>query len=305
MGEKAEKGLPNNVDVIEAIGLIQRRLGHWDEAIVALRRAIELNPRDINAYNYLALTYTALRRFPKALATVDSALALEPANTDALGVKASVFWATLDLQAVEPLLANPGTEPRVPGVGWPVRGVQALFQRRYAAAIEILSSAVAAETKRGEPSDDEKLLLGLSQQRAGDIAAARATYEDAAKDIRRELEKVAPGYYQEAGTHAALGLAHAGLGEAASAIAEGQKAMAIYPTSKDPFGGPEEEERMARIYALLGDTDHAIPILKRLLQIPYGGAMFLTTATLRLDPVWDQIRSDPRFQELVASATPK
>jgi hypothetical protein len=102
-----------------------------------------------------------------------------------------------------------------------------------------------------------------------------------------------------------LGLAHAGLGEAASAIAEGQKAMAIYPTSKDPFGGPEKEERMARIYALLGDTDHVIPILKRLLQIPYGGAMFLTPATLRLDPVWDQIRSDPRFQELVASATPK
>jgi TolB-like protein len=303
--QQAEKGLPNNVDVIEAIGLIQRRLGHWDEAIVALRRAIELNPRNINAYNNLALTYTALRRFPKALATVDSALALEPANTDALGLKASVFWAAVDLQAVEPLLANPGTEPRVPGVGWPVRGVQALFQRRYAAAIEILSSAVAAETKRGEPSDDEKLLLGLSQQRAGDVAAARATYENAAKDIRRELEKVAPDSYQEAGTHAALGLAHAGLGEAASAIAEGQKAMAIYPTSKDPFGGPEEEERMARIYALLGDTDHAIPILKRLLQIPYGGAMFLTPATLRLDPVWDQIRSDPRFQELVASATPK
>jgi serine/threonine-protein kinase len=182
------------------------------------------------------------------------------------------------------------------GASTPVRGVQALFHRRYAAAIEILSSAVAAKTKRGEPScDDEKLLLGLSQQRAGDVAAARATYQSAAQDIQRELEKVAPGTFQEAGLHAVLGWAYAGLGEAASAIAEGQKAMAMYPTSKDPFGGPGEEENMADIYALLGDADDAIPILKRLLQIPYGG---VTPACLRLDPVWDQIRNDPRFQKL-------
>ena len=303
--QQAEKGLPNNVDVIEAIGLIQRRLGHWDEAIDAFRRAIELDPRDINAYNNLAVTYSALRRFPEALATVERALAWAPANTDALGVKAGVFWATGDLQAVEPLLANPGIELRVPGLGSPVRGMQALFQRRYAAAIEIFSSAVAAETKRGEPSYNEKLLLCLSQQRAGDVAAARATYEDAVQHIHRDLDKVAPDSYQAAGTHAALGLAYAGLGEAACAIAEGQKAMAMHPTSKDPFGGPEEEDRMARIYALLGDVDHAIPMLNRLLQIPYGGAMFLTPAMLRLDPMFDPVRDDPRFQKLVASPTPK
>src|SRR5205807_3356948 len=130
-------------------------------------RVVELDPRDINAYLGLAGTYSTLRRFPEALATVDRALALEPANTDAVGLKAWVFWATGDLQAVEPLLANPGIEPLVPGVGSPVRGVQALFQRRYAAAIETFSSAVAAKTKRGEPSDNEKLNLGLSQQRAG------------------------------------------------------------------------------------------------------------------------------------------
>src|SRR6202040_3749804 len=123
-----------------------------------------------------------------------------------------------------------------------------------------------------------------------------ATYEDAVQDIRRVVEKVAPDSYPAAQLHAALGLAHAGLGEAASAIAEGQKAMAIYPTSKDPFGGPEAEEDMARIYALLGDADHAIPILKRLLQIPCG--FVITPALLRLDPVWDQIRNDPRFQKL-------
>ena len=78
--------------------------------------------------------------------------------------------------------------------------------------------------------------------------------------------------------------------------------MAMYPTSKDPTQGPEREEDMADIYALLGDADHAIPILKRLLQIP--SAFALTPALLRLDPVWDQIRNDPRFQKLCEEKEP-
>jgi tetratricopeptide (TPR) repeat protein len=291
--QQAEKGLPNNVDVITAIALIQRRVGHWDEAIAALRRAVELDPRNINTGGILAMTYWGLRRFPEALATADRILAWEPAYEPALFVKAIVLWATGDLQAVEPLLANPGTSPYV-------RGVQALFQRRYAATIDILSTAVAAETNRDVHRSDKKLFLGLSQRRAGDVAAARATYQSAAQDFRRELEKVAPGTFQEADVHAFLGQAYAGLGEAASAIAEGQKAMAMRPTSKDPFEGPGEEDSMARIYALLGDADHAVPILKRLQQIPFSFA--LTPALLRLDPVWDQIRNDPRFQELASSA---
>jgi hypothetical protein len=99
-----------------------------------------------------------------------------------------------------------------------------------------------------------------------------------------------------------LGIAHAALSEAAAAIAEGQKAMTIHPTFKDPVNGPEREGDMAQIYALLGDADHAIPILTRLLQIPYDGA--ITPALLRIDPIWDQIRNDPRFQDLVSEKQP-
>src|SRR5437588_2897809 len=293
--QQAEQGLPNNLDVIRGIALIQRRLGHWDEAIAELRRAVELDPRNIDASSGLALTCRAVRRFTEALASVDRVLALEPANTEALGLKAHVFRATGDLQAVEPLVGNPGISPLD-------RSVQALFQRRYAAAIEILSSAVAADSKLLDPRDDARLLLGLSQQRAGDVAAARGTYQKAAQDFQRQLDKVARDSFKEAELHAVLDLAYAGLAEAASAVAEGQKAMAMHPTSKDPFEGPAEEESMAQIYALLGDADHAIPILKRLLRIPYAFA--ITPALLRLDPIWDQIRNDPRFQELAAEKKP-
>src|SRR4029079_18184091 len=66
--QQAEKGLPNNVDITNAIAVLQRRLGHWEEAIDRFRRVVELDPRNTNAYNSLATTYRSLRRFPEALA---------------------------------------------------------------------------------------------------------------------------------------------------------------------------------------------------------------------------------------------
>ena len=134
-----------------------------------------------------------LRRFPEALAQADRVLAWQPTNVGALSTKAEVFLATGDLQAAEALLlANPQVDPPF------LRAVCPLFQRRYAAAIEILSRALPTETD-SNARNIEKLLLGLSQQRAGDVAAARATYQNAAQDIQRGLEKVAPGSFQEAG----------------------------------------------------------------------------------------------------------
>src|SRR5437899_202988 len=100
--QQAEKGFPNSADVIHAIALIQRRLGHWDEAIAELRRAVELDPRNIAASINLTVTYSALRRFPEVLATAERVHAFEPTNRSALWMKAGVFWATGDLKAVEP-----------------------------------------------------------------------------------------------------------------------------------------------------------------------------------------------------------
>ena len=122
-------------------------------------------------------------------------------------------------------------------------------------------------------------------------------------DLQEDLGKVVRDSFQEADLHAYLGLAYAGLGEAASAISEGQKSIAMRPASKDASEGPEEEEKLAWIYALLGDADHAIPILKRLLQVSYD-ATPITPALLRLDPVWDDIRNDPRFRELAEEKKP-
>jgi serine/threonine protein kinase len=292
---QAENSFPNSADVIEAIARMQRALGHWDDAVADLRRGIELDPRNIRASNNLALTYCAMRRFSEALATLDRVLAWDPTNARALLTKADALLATGDLQAAEPLLAN----PELPANR---RATYALFQRNYAAAIEILSKDLAVDRQQRDPGDI--LSLAFSQQLAGDLSAARATYQKSVEDFRRQLEKVTPGSYVEADTRIRLGMAYAGLGKADFAIAEGQKAMALVPSSKHPEFGPNLEDDMARIYAQLGDADHAIPVLKRLLRTSYPAATFLTPATLRLDPIWDRIRNDRRFQELAAEKAP-
>ena len=220
---------------------------------------------------------------------------MDPTNARALLTKADALMAIGDLQAAEPLLAN----PELPAGR---RATYALFQRNYAAAIEILSKDLAVERQQRDPGDI--LSLAFSQQLAGDLSAARATYQKSAEDFRRQLEKVEPDSGFEPYTRALLGAAYAGLGEAASAIAEGQKAIGLLPSSKNPEFGPGLEDDMARIYAQLGDGDHAIPMLTRLLRTQYPSATFLTPATLRLDPIWDPIRNEPRFQQLTLEELP-
>jgi TolB-like protein/serine/threonine protein kinase/Tfp pilus assembly protein PilF len=292
---QAEQGLPNSADVIEAIAREQRALGHWDGAVAELRRAIELDPRNISASNNLALTCCAMRRFPEALATLDRVLAWDPTNARALLTKVDALMAIGDLHAVEPLLVN----PELPANR---RAAYAGLQHNYAAAIEILSKDLPVDSQRRDTNDI--LALAFNQQLAGDIAAARAIYQKSVQDLRRQLEKVEPNSFVEADTRLSLGTVYAALGEAAPAIAEGQKAMALVPSSKNPEFGPVMEDGVSRIYAQLGDADHAIPMVKRLLRTSYPGATFLTPATLRLDPIWDKIRSDPRFQELTVEEVP-
>jgi TolB-like protein/Flp pilus assembly protein TadD len=294
--ELAEQGLPNNVDVLEAIGLIQRRLGHWDEAIASLRRAVELDPRNRASSVVLATTCNAARRFPEAIAAADHILAWEPTNTDALEKKITAFWAMGNLDAAESILTSPGVDPLN-------RGLQALFRRRYAEAAEIFSKAAVPDTGGFLLASAN---LGLIQQRVDDVAASRATYQRMRDVLQREFAKGSLDRFSDAEPHSLVGIAAAALGDASEAIAEGEKAVAMRPASEDPFEGPGREEDMARIYALLGDAGRATSILERLLQTRYGGSLGLpiTPALLQIDPIWDPIRNDLRFQKLLDKKAP-
>ena len=285
----AEKSLPNDVGVLRAIGLIQRRFGRWDEVITVMRRVFALDPRNIESAAILANAYAAKRSFSDAMAIADHILAIEPANTQTIWFKTYCFWAMGNLEGADQFLANIKAPLHL-------RAHQAFNKHQYAEATDLFSKALnekpGAEEKRGLLFD-----LGMVQQRTGNIAASKAAYQEGAQEIARALNS-SPG----AELHSSLGVAYAHLGDARRAVSEGQKGMAMQPTSEDPFEGPLREEEMAQIYSLLGNAAEAIPILKRWIQVP--SATSITPQLLRIDPIWDPIRSDSRFQELVAEKKP-
>jgi hypothetical protein len=104
-----------------------------------------------------------------------------------------------------------------------------------------------------------------------------------------------------------LALTSMGLGDKTAALALSERAMAANPIEKEALVGPGSLEILGRVSARMGESDRAIAALQKLLSIPYSGVLYtpLTPALLRLDPMFDPLRNDPRFQKLVASPTPK
>jgi TolB-like protein/cytochrome c-type biogenesis protein CcmH/NrfG len=289
----AEKSLPNDVEVLKAIGFIQRRFAHWDEVIAVQRRAVELDPRNIVSASILASAYMAERRFSDALAVADHILTVDPSNTQGIGLKAFCFWGLGNLDAVDEVLANPGASLHL-------RGHQALNKHKYAEALDLFTKGL----QKAEGEEKRELLFDVArtQQRLGNVPASRAAYQQVVQELTTALNGAAGAPFGGAEWHSFLGLVYANMGDAASAVTEGRKGMELQPTSEDPFEGPEREEQMALIYARLGKADEAIPILKKWIDVPSSTAIAPTL--LRIDPDWDPIRNDPRFQELVAEKKP-
>src|SRR5438874_779073 len=171
----SEKSLPNDVGVLRAIGLIQRRFGHWDEAIAVQRRVFELDPRNIESAAILAISYMTNRRFADAIAVADHMFAVEPSNTTAIWIKTTGLWALAKPEAADAVLANPGTDVHL-------RAHAALNKRHYNEAVELFMQALN-NNRLGDEKNELLLDLGLTQQRAGNVAASRAAYEQAVQQL--------------------------------------------------------------------------------------------------------------------------
>jgi tetratricopeptide (TPR) repeat protein len=157
----------------------------------------------------------------------------------------------------------------------------------------------------GYTNGELRFWLGWAQEVAGDHAAAQETWRQARSELEPFL-KEQPENYNLIGD---LALTNMGLGDKAAALALPERAMAAIPIEKDALDGPGPIEILARVAASMGDPSRAIAALQKLLSIPGGGALAastpLTAALLRLDPMFDPLRNDARFQELVAPLAPK
>ena len=290
----ARRGLPNDADVIRAIGAIQRRQGKWDESTESYKKAASLSPQDAVLIRNLALNYVAMRDYPTAASLFDRAISLAPTDFEMQSLRAwvDVYWRG-DFGRFEKLLSTSSEAPDENPVAALARFNAQFFQRKFGDALAALAQT-PFENMRGATSTPlPKSFLAAQIYRAmGDAEKARASFEQALPIAERAVTD-SPS---DAARHILLGLIYAGLGRTEEALRAGNHAVQILPVSKDALNGPILQISLSRIYTMLGDYEQAISLLERSLTTING----VTVNELRLDPTWDPLRRHPRFQDLVA-----
>jgi len=303
--EQARQFLPNSSQIPESLAYVARRRGQWDRSESYFNEAERLDPRNINLLTSHAASSIVRRRFPEALRKLDQVLDITPDDVDTLAEKAAIAQAEGDLPRASALLAplHPNAEDTI-ALGTQV--YQAILERRPAQIIPRLKEILSKpDPALGYFNGELRFWLGWAQEVAGDHAAAQESWRQA----RSELELFLKEQPENPALIGDLALTNMGLGDKAAALALSERAMAVISIEKDALGGSTPLEVFARVAAQLGERDRAIAALQKLLSIPYAGPLAsnvpLTPALLRLDPMFDPLRNDPRFQELILEPTPK
>ncbi|PYL07167.1 MAG: hypothetical protein DME34_07380 [Verrucomicrobia bacterium] len=295
----AQKALPNDPFSFTLAGYIDRRRGRWDDSLKNLQRAVELDPQNPVVLEQVARTYECLRRFGDAEAILDRAIALVPKDA---AMRARRPEMELEWHADPgPLAAMiKATLAEAPDAA------KNLAQERFGLALRQRDAAEAQRALALMPIDGchvetipfpRTWCEGLVAQMRGDKRAARAAFIKA----RQETANLVRNQADYAQALCVLGMIDAFLGRKDDAIREGRRAVELLPVEKNSIDGCLLAQYLAVIYAWTGEKDLALQQLTSVAQMPG----FLSYGQLRLDPYWDPLRGDPRFDQIVASLAPK
>jgi len=295
----AQLTLPNESRIPLLAGYIDRRQGRWEKSLDEMTQALELSPRDFSVLQQIALTYEALGRYKEMAATLDRVLAISPKD-----IPSQVRRALVDLEghadpkafhtAVDAILTEDANASLCfvnPWLFLVLRAPDPTVQR-----------ALFNMTECG--CFDENIPFpggwceGQLAKFRGNESAAQAAFNSARNELGQTVQKQ-PDY---AAALCALGVIDAVLGNKEDAIREGERAVQLTPVSKNAIEGATLVRYLAVIYAWAGDKDRAI---QRLAETTYLPGSHVSYGYLRLHPLWDPLRGDPRFEAIVASLAPK
>jgi TolB-like protein/Tfp pilus assembly protein PilF len=296
--ELARPLLPNSSRIPESLAYVARRRGQWDPSESYFNEAERLDPRNVSILTSHAHSYIALRRFADALRKLDQVLEIEPDDVDTRALKAAIAQAEGDLTRASAILAplHPGAAD---AAALETQVYQAILERRPAQMVPRLKEIVAKpDPALGYFNGELRFWLGWAEKLSGNDAAAQESWRQA----RSEQESFLKEQPEDFGVIGDLALTNAALGDKAAALALAERAIALSPIEKDALAGPASIEILARVAAQVGEPDRAIAALERLLSIPYAGPLPenvpLTPTLLKLDPMFDALRGNPRFEKL-------
>jgi tetratricopeptide (TPR) repeat protein len=301
--EIARRALPNDPRVFEFTGFILRRRGQQEEGLQNLQRAVELDPRNFLTLQQIALSYQFLGRYAEAIAALDRALEIMPDNAETRAGRGLFYlcWKAdtrpLD-QTIDAILAQgPGAIASAADTWF----FCALAERDPAAAERAL---VALGDNpcwgEGEINLSRSFGEGLLARMTKDEARARTAFEAA----RAQQEKIVQAQPDYSPALCVLGLIDAALGRKDLALDEGRRAIALTPVEKDVTNDSFVLQYFAITAAWAGEKELALQQLKTGLRAPTASVM-LSYGALKLHPLWDPLRGDPRFEKIVASLAPK
>ena len=299
----ARKTLPNDPRIFEYTGYILRRRGDQEEGLRNLQRAVELDPRNFDILQQLAISYQMLGRFAETIAALDRALSIVPDNVQTRTLR-EVFYLCWKAdpqplhQAIDAILAHGPNTIASAADNW---FTCALAERDPAAAERALV-ALGDNPWSGEGPIQLSHTFGegLLARMTKDEARARTAFEAA----RTEQEKIVQTQPDYGPPLCVLAMIDAGLGSKDLALEEGRRAIALMPIEKDVINGSRILQYFAITAAWAGDKELALQQLETGLRAPLA-SMLLSYGALKLLTFWDPLRGDPRFEKIVASLAPK
>ena len=290
--EIAKRDLPNEAQAYMAIGAIQRRQGKWTESTANFERATTLDPKNTSFLFNLGFSYVAQRNFEIADRIFDRALVAAPQAFSAHALKGvvAILWKG-DGKAAENQLASAAPPTDSGGLVISTRVWVMTLERKFPEALQAVQQFPGEILDTHTGRVPKAFFEGLIYHYQDDKLKAAAAFEHAhivAEQLLRESPDDAP-------RHALLGEILAALGQKDAAISEGKRATELLPESQDAYDGPQISAALAEIYAWTGENDEALRLLDHLLATPNG----MTVPLLKLDPIWDPLRKDARFQSLI------